>query len=424
MTTLATAAPPIPPLSRNRGFNLLWFGEGVSVLGNATTSVLLPLLAVIAFDAGPGWMGAIATATWLPWLVIGLPIGAWVDRLPARAVMICADLLSAAAYASVPVAWALDRLTLAQLVGVALAGGVATVFFRTAYVVFLPQVVDPAHLEPANARMFGTESAMQITGPGLGGLIGQLLTAAFGLVIDAVSFLVSAICLWRIRPTRPVPERPEPASRLGAQIREGVDWVRRDLYFPWLTVIGGLSNLGLTGMSALMVLYLVDDLGLDPSEVGIVMMAGSSGGLLGALLATRASRRLGSARALVLLKLGGGVPALLVPLAWPGAGAAMVVGGLFLVGVFVVAGNVIRGAWRQRYVPAHLMGRVVTTTQVVNFGTMPIAGLLAGWLGSTLGVRETIAVMAAVNAAASLLILLSPLRGLRDLPSPAAPEGC
>jgi hypothetical protein len=146
MTALATRATEVEPLSRNRGFQLLWLGEGVSVLGNATSFVLLPLLAVVAFDAGPGFMGALATAAWLPWLVIGLPAGAWVDGLPARAVMIAADLVSAAAYASVPLAWWLDVLTLGQLLVVALIGGVATVFFRTAYSVFLPQVVAREHL--------------------------------------------------------------------------------------------------------------------------------------------------------------------------------------------------------------------------------------------------------------------------------------
>ncbi len=423
MTAVATRAPELPPLSANRGFRLLWLGEGVSVLGNATTTVLLPLLAVIAFDAGPGWMGALATAAWLPWLLVGLPAGAWVDRLPARGVMIAADLASAAAYASVPAAWALDLLTLTQMVVVAFAGGVASVFFKTAYVVLLPQVVAPEHLESANGRMFGTESAMHIAGPGLGGLLAQWWSAAFGLVLDAASFLVSALCLWRIRPDRPAPARA-PAGPRGARIREGIDFVRRDRYLPWMTVIGGLCNFGLTGIAALMVLFLVDDLGLDPSGVGIVMMAGSSGGLLGAAAATWCSRRLGSGRAFELMTLGSGFPALLVPLAWPGAGATLVVAGMFLVGAFAVAGNVVRAAWRQRYVPAPLMGRVVTSVQFVNFGTMPVAGVLAGWLGSTIGVRETLAVMAVVHVGGCLLILLSPLRGLRDLPSPVPSRAC
>jgi predicted MFS family arabinose efflux permease len=424
MTALETAASGIPPLSRNRGFNLLWLGEGVSVLGNATSFVLLPLLAVVAFDAGPGWMGALATAAWLPWLVIGLPAGAWVDGLPARGAMIAADLVSAAAYASVPVAWWLDVLTLGQLLLVALIGGVATVFFRTAYAAFLPQVVAREHLEPANARLFGTESAMQIAGPGVGGLLAQWFAAAFGLLLDALSFLVSAVCLWRIKPHTPATTSNAPPAPLRKRIGEGVAFVRSDRYLPWFTGIGGLANLGHTGIGALLVLFLVRDLDLDPSGVGLVMAVGSSGGLVGALFATRVSRRIGSGYASTVLLLGAGVPSLLVPLATPGAGVALVALGMFLAGMFVVAGNVVRGAWRQRYVPARLMGRVITTTQLVNFGTMPVAGVLAGWLGTQLGVRATIAVMAVVILGASLLVLVSPLRGLRDLPEAEQPGDC
>ena len=385
--------------------------------------MLLPLLAVVAFDAGPGAMGALATAAWLPWLLIGLPAGAWVDGLPARAVMISADLVSAVAYASVPLAWWLDVLTLAQLLLVALVGGAATVFFRTAYSAFLPQVVEPEHLEAANGRLFGTESAMQIAGPGVGGLLAQWFTAAFGILLDALSFLFSAVCLWRITPSN-APTITAPTTSLRTRIAEGVSFVRRDRYLPWLTGIGGLANLGHTGLGALLILFLVRDLGLDPSGIGLVMAIGSSGGLLGALIATRISRRIGSGHASTVFMLGAGFPCLLVPLAGPGAGVVLVPLGLFLAGMFVVAGNVVRGAWRQRYVPMRLMGRVVTTTQLVNFGTMPVGGLLAGGLGATIGVRETIAVMAVVILASSLLFLLSPLRGLRDLPSPPSPEDC
>lgn len=423
-TTVATARPALPPLSRNRAFRLLWLGEGISVLGNATSLVLLPLTAVVAFDAGPGWMGALATAAWLPWLLIGLPAGAWVDGLPARRVMITADLISAAAYASIPLAWWLDALTLTQLLLVALAGGAATVFFRAAYSAFLPQVVPAAQLEAANGRLFGTESAMQVAGPGVGGLLAQWFTAAFGVLLDALSFVVSAVCLWRIRPEGEAAARPEAPTPLRTRIAEGVRFVRHDRYLPWLTAVGGLANLGHTGLGALLVLFLVRDLGLDPSGVGLVMALGSCGGLVGALLATPLSRRIGSGHASTVFMLGAGLPCLLVPLAAPGAGVALVPVGLFLAGVFVVAGNVVRGAWRQRYVPLRLMGRVVTTTQLVNFGTMPVGGLLSGVLGAQLGVRATIAVMAVVVLVSSLLFLLSPFRGLRDLPAPPASADC
>jgi len=404
------------PLRRSAGFRRLWFGEGVSVLGNATTSVLLPLVAVLELDAGPAVVGVLTAAAWLPWLVVGLPAGAWIDRLPARAVMIVADLVAAAAIGSVPVAAALDALTLPHLVAVALATGVTSVFFRTAYAVFLPQVVPAHQLEAANARLLGTESAMQVAGPGVGGAMAQALGAAAGLALDAASFVVSAACLWRIRPARR-PERP-PTAPLLVRIREGIAFVASDRYLRWFVVMGGVSNFGLTGYGALLVLFLVDTAGLGPSALGVVMMIGSCGGLLGATVATRLSRRLGSARATVLLLVAGGPPALLVGLGGGGAQVAWTVAGLFLVGLAVVAGNVLRGAWRQRYVPQPLMGRVVTTSQFVNFGTMPLAGLVAGALGEVLGVRETLLLMAAVHCAACLSALRSPLRGLREMPEP------
>ncbi len=400
----------------NRSFHLLWFGEGVSVLGNATSAVLLPLVAIVGFHAGPGWLGLLTAAAWLPWLVVGLPAGAWIDHLRPRTVMIVSDLVASGLALSVPAAHAAHRLTLGQLLVVALGSGVCTVFFRTAYVKLLPEVVDDTALEPANARLFGTESAMQVLGPGVAGLLLRWLSAATGLVLDGASFLVSALCLWRVRPRR----APEPAAGgrpLGAQIREGVGFVWQDRYLRWLTPIGGLSNFGLTGYAALLVLYLVRDLHLAPASVGTVLMLGSTGGLLGSVVATRVTRRIGSGRASTALFVCAGPPALLIPLARPGLGVGLAVTGLLLVGVFVVAGNVVRSAWRQRYVPRELMGRVVTASQVVNYGTMPLAGLAAGWLGGQIGVRATIALMAAIHAVACCSILASPLRPLRELPS-------
>lgn len=410
------------PLRRNRDFSLLWFGEGVSVLGNATTSVLLPLLAVVAFDAGPGWMGILTAAAWVPWLLIGLPAGAWVDRLPARRVMVASDVVAAAVLASIPVAWALGHLTLTHVVLAALGNGACTVFFRAAYPALVRQVAPPERQEQAFARLFGTESAMQVAGPGVGGLLAQLGSAVLGLLVDGLSFLVSAVCLAMLKltpsPTSPTDAgRPAPTS-LWTSIREGVDYIRRDRVLRFFTVMGGASNFGLTGYGALLVLFLVRDLGMSPATVGFAMATGSIGGFLGAALATRVSTRFGSARAVLWLQVLAGPTALLVPLATPGAGAAYLVAGQLLVGTGVVAGNVIRGAWRNRYVPEAMLARQVTTAQFVNFGTMPVAGLTAGFLGTQVGLRPTIALMAAVHALACLSMFWSPLRGLRDMPEP------
>jgi MFS family permease len=416
MTTTPTPVPTATPLRQNRNFSLLWLGEGVSLLGNATTAVLLPLLAVVDFGAGPGWMGALTAAAWLPWLVVGLPAGAWVDRMPPRRVMIAADLVAAAVLASVPVAWAVNALTLPHLVAVALANGTCTVFFRTAYGKLIPEIVEPRHLEQANGRMFGTESTMQVLGPGAGGVMAQSLSAAGGLALDALSFLVSALCLARIRPSREPRSRDEAVEPLRTRIRAGVAYVSHDPHLRPLTLIGGVSNFGLTGFTTLLVLFMVDDLGLAPSAVGFVMMTGSVGGLLGAAAARRVSQRFGSGRASTWLMLASGPTTLLLPIARPGWQVAWLLAGLFLVGLFVVAGNVVRNAWRQQYVPGDLMGRAITTSQVVNFGTMPIAAAAAGLLGESIGLRPTIALMAVIHLLACLSILHTPLAKLHDLP--------
>jgi predicted MFS family arabinose efflux permease len=418
MTTNTAPVAPPPPLARNRNFSLLWFGEGVSVLGNATTSVLLPLLAVVGFDAGPGWMGALTAAAWVPWLLIGLPAGAWVDRLPAKRVMIVSDLAAAVTLASVPVAWALDLLTLPHLAVAAFCNGVCTVFFRAAYPGLVRQVAPREQQESAFARLFGAESAMQVAGPGVGGLMAQLVSAAGGLLVDAVTFLVSALCLWRLR--LPAPETPDAAevAPLRRRIREGIDYIRHDRLLRFFTLMGGVSNFGLTGYSALLVLFLVREVHLSSGGVGLVLAVGSVGGVVGASIATWVSRRLGSARALLALQLVAGPPALLVPLGAPGAGLVAMVAGMLLVGIGVMAGNIVRGAWRNRYVPEQMVARQVTTAQVDNYGTMPLAGIAAGAMGSTFGLRPTIAVMAAIHVLACLSMFWSPLRGLREMPGP------
>ncbi len=407
-----------PPLAGNRNFRLLWTGEGVSVLGSMTTAVVLPLLAVTGFGAGPLWMGVLTASAWVPWLVVGLPVGAWVDRLDARRVVIVADLVAAAAVAGVPIAWALDLLTLPQLAVTAVATGTASVFVRTAAPALIPRVVGLEALPAANARLVGTESAMQVAGPGLGGALVAVASAAYALVIDAVSFLVSAWCLHRMDPRTlgPPPELP-PRTALRREIAEGVRVVAGDRYLRYFVVQGGIANFALTGYGALLVLYAVRDLGLDAGAVGTVLSLGSAGGLVGAAVATRATRRWGEARAMTLLQVLGGPPALLVAVARPGWSVVLVPVGMALVGLGVVGANVIRGAFRMRYVPGRLLGRTTSAGSLVAYGTMPLAALLAGWLGEQVGVRATIGAMALLFTVTSLAVLVGPYGRGRQLPT-------
>ncbi|MDQ2845285.1 MAG: MFS transporter [Actinomycetota bacterium] len=397
---------------------MLWTGEAISLLGNSTSGLLLPLVAVTQFHAGPGWMGLLTAAAWLPWLLIGLPAGAWVDVWNPRRVMLWADLGAAAATASVPLAWFLHLLSLPQMLVVALINGTCTVFFRAAYQRLLPRIVPAANLVGANSALQGTESATQLAGPSLAGLLAQLAGAAAGVLVDAVSFLVSAAFLQALRPSDIAADpQPQPAPEpLRRRIADGMRFVAGDRFLRAFTLIGGISNLGLTGYGTLLVLFMVEKLGLNAGTIGVLGTAASAGGVLGAFAAAPLSARLGGARALLILRTLGGPPALLIPFASSGRGVIFYVVGSFLVAFFVVAGNVLTGAFRQRYVPGPLMGRVVTSSQLVNFGTMPVAGLLAGWMGGQFGLRATMLMMAGIHTAACLGNLIGPLRGLRSLP--------
>lgn len=249
----------------------------------------------------------------------------------------------------------------------------------------------------------------------------RLLSAAYAVVLDVVTFLASWWCLARMR-TEDLgagPERQE-SEPMGRQIREGVRIVARDPYLRFISLLGSLGNFALTGYGALLILFMVRDLDLPPGSVGFVMAAGSVGGLLGATLSTRATQWWGRAGALRWLQVIGGPPAILIGLAWPGPGAVLVAVGSFFVGVGVVGANVVRASFRARYTPPEALGRTMATSSVLNFGTMPLAGLVAGGLGSWIGVRETILLMAALHGVGSLLVFVGPYRRGRDLPDQMA----
>ena len=402
-------------LLRQPDLRLLWTGETVTALGTAVTGVALPLVALEVLDASVLAVTVLAAAGWLPWLVVGLPAGAWVDRLPKRQVLVASDLVSAGLLATVPVAAALGVLTVAQLLVVALGLGAASVFFRTAWSAYVPVVVPAERLVPANALLHGSESAAQVAGPGLAGLLVTLVGAVGALVADLVSFVVSAGCLLRVRAVEPPPQAVR--RDLRAEVVEGVRLVTRDRFLRNLVLHGAIANLPLVGYGALVVPFLLREAGQSPGAVGLLIGAGGIGGVLGAGLSGRVVRRLGSARALVALKGGAGVCSLLVGLADDGPRVGLFVLGTALVGAGVVAGNVVSTTFRQQYVPPELMGRVMSAMQFANLGTIPVGAVGGGLLAEALGLRTAVVLLTAGYAVSGLVLALGPLRGRRDLPA-------
>ncbi len=480
---------------RHRDFRLLWAGEASSRLGSAMTSVALPLVAVTQLDATAFQAAMLYATSWLPWLVIGLPAGAWVDRLRRLPVMIISDVLSAVLFLSIPVAAWSGVLTIAQLLLVSLAGGALSVFFQTAQEAYLPSLLHARDLPEGNAKLQGTGSATQVAGPGAAGLLAQLTGPVTAVLVDAVSFAVSALLLAAIRfrePRRsgsgsrwrrssedsgeppsstasPTPRDPatggapysatagshprggaerseaghslegtgsgpeESGSRRGAEspgtglsqeINEGIRFVLRDPYLRVLAAQGAASNIGLIGYQSLLVVFLVREVGVSSGTVGGLLAAIGCGGVLGAVIAAPLARRLGTARAFLLCEAASLPFGLLIPLTGPGAGLTLLVAGGLTIGIGVVAGNVIKGAFRQRYTPPHLLGRVMVTMQFLNLGAIPLGALAAGTLAGTIGVRQAIWCLTAGLAVTGLILLIGPLKHARDLPDqPSQPAG-
>jgi MFS family permease len=408
-------------LLRQRNFRLLWIGETISQLGNAMAVVGVPLVAVIVLHASTFTIGVLTAAAWLPWLVIGLPAGAWVDRLPARRVMIVCDVVSALLYASVPVtAWA-GVLTTGLVIGVQLGGGAASVLFMTAYQVYLPSLVTPGELIEGNTKMQGSASAALFAGPGLAGLVAQLLGAVTALLCNAVSFLVSAVCLLGARPRAAAPPAAPRETTLRREIGDGLLLVLRDPFLRQLSVFWAVANLALTGYTALVVVFLVRVIGLSPGAVGLLAAIPGVGGILGAAATGRITARFGTARGLLLSTLAGVPFALLIPLTGSGPRLAFYVAGALLTFAGVAVGNIIIAAFRQSYSPPGMCGRVTATMRFLIFGTSPLGALLGGALGSWLGVRDALWILLGAAALSGTLLLSRALRGRRDLPD-AAPE--
>jgi predicted MFS family arabinose efflux permease len=418
---LNTERPRLGGLLWDRDFRLFWLGETTSMFGSSMAVVAMPLVAVLTLHASTFIVGLLQAFAWLPWLIIGLPVGAWIDRLPKRPVMLVCDAISFAVFVSVPVAAWLGWLTTAQLVVVALLGGSAKVFFSTAFGPYLRTIVAARFRPEANAKIEGSASAAQVAGPGLGGLAAQLLGAVSGMLVNGLTFACSAYCLSRIRAKEP-PRAPrhERQSSLWSEIGEGIRFVGHDPYLRVMTLYAGLGNFGDAMFEAVVVVFLIRTVGVSAGAAGGLVGVISLGGILGAMVSVRIGRRFGTAWGMLLCEVVASPFALLIPLTSQGAGLMFfIVGGIvYLTGIG--AANVLLTSFAQTYVPSHLLGRNNATSNLVVRGTMPLGGLTGAILGQAYGPRLAMWVSALVITLSVGVLFIGPTRSQRDLPTSLA----
>ncbi|MGF1428211.1 MFS transporter [Kitasatospora sp. LaBMicrA B282] len=390
-----------------------WSASTVSQVGDAVSTVALPLVAVVTLHATAFQVSLITAARYLAWLLIGLPAGVLVQRLPLRGTQVAMDLARGAAVASVPLAAGLGVLRLPQLVAVALVIGLASVVFDVGNATFLPSIVPKGELTARNSLTSASNAATQLAGPSLGGVLVQLLGGAASMLVDAVSYLASAALL-RSLPRAPHPGGAAPGG-LRAQIREGWRYVVRHPVIGPCAAVATAINFVCGGLMALTPVHLVRTLGAPSAVVGVLLATGGLGSLLGATLTPRLVARFGNGAALRGSALLSGCAAFLLPAA--GAGWATLLFAVGNSGFFagVVVTSVVTRTHRQAAAPPELLARVMATVRFVSWGIIPVGALAAGAAAAQWGTRTALWLLAVGSIASPSILYASPVRRLREL---------
>lgn len=397
-----------------------WSAMAVSNTGTAVTAVALPLVAVSTLHAPAFQVSLITAATYLAWALIGLPAGVLVARLPLRGTQVAMDVIRAVAIGSIPLAWWLGDLTMAHLVIAALVISLANVVFDVGSATFLPSIVGRDELTARNSLVSATHSTTQLGGPSLGGVVVQLLGAVPTLLVDAVSFVVSAALLRKL----PRGEQPPADERppMTALIREGWRFVVRHPVMRPCMLAATTDNFANGALMALIPVFLVRDLLAEPALVGVLIAADGAGALIGAALAPRLIARYGSARATLVTTIGGALCALLMPAGHGVTGMVLFALANLGFGSGVVVFSIATRTHRQVASPPELLSRVMATVRFVSWGAIPFGALAGGAVATAIGTRGALWVACALTLIAPVLLWFSPVRGLRDLAEVRVPD--
>jgi MFS family permease len=407
----------IPPLLRQQQFRHFWIGQTVSLFGDQVTLIALPLVAVLVLDAGPAQMGYLVAAELVPNLLFSLHAGAWVDRRGRRReLMIATDLGRGALIATVPLAYAFDALSMEQLYVVAFLAGTLTVLFQVAWASLFSTLVPREDYVAASSLLYGSRAFSFVAGPSVGGALVQFFRAPLALLIDAVSYLVSAAFLTSIRPREAETEQAEESG-----VVDGLRYIWRT---PTIrAALGGTATINFFNFMfwALFVLFATRTLAVRPGTLGLVLGAAAIGGVIGSIVAGRVSRGIGIGPAFVFACMLFPAPLVLVPLA---AGPQTVVLALlftaeFFSGLGVMILDITAGSIFAAQIPERLRARVSGAYGFVNNGVRPLGSLAGGALGAAIGLRPTLWIATLGALLGVFWLLPSPWPKLRELPKVA-----
>ena len=413
------AQPGRRPWWASGGYGRLLLGQSVSVVGSQVTFLALPLIAVLTLQATPGAMGLLGALDNLPYLLIGLWVGVFVDRHARRRLMVLSDLLRAVAVVSVPIAALGGWLSFAQLCVVAFIVGFGNIVFDVACQAQLPELVDRDQLVAANGALQMSASLSMVGAPGLVGLLIKAIGAPLAILIDAASYVVSAVSIGSIR--EPEKARPSEEGSTWAQVVEGLKLVSDDSRLVGIAGGAAMLSLAMNAAFAVLMFYLANRLGLDAGVIGLVFLAFGVGGAVGAAAISPIAARFGTGRVLTGAPLVGaaGLASFTVA-AESGLPAPAMLTAIFcgsvVMGVGLVGFSVLASGVRQLLAPIQARGRVLGTLRFLEWGSMPLGSVIGGVVGEVFGAAPAILASAVLLAGAAAWIIATPLRGLRELP--------
>ena len=401
-------------LWRDADFMKLWTGQTISEMGSRVSREGVPLTAVLLLHASPAQMGVLASVGAIAVLVFSLVAGVWVDRLRRRPILITADVARAALLGTIPLAAARNLLSMPQLYAVLALTGVLTVFFDVAYQSLLPSLVDRDRILEGNSKLAISSSAAEIAGPGLTGFLVQLITAPVAILVDAISFLFSALMVALIRKPEPAPVS-EAHEHWRKEIGAGLRFIAQQPILRALAIRSATAYLFYGLIGPLYILYGIRELGLSPAALGIAIATGGVGSLIGSSLAPRIGQRIGLGSTFIASSAVIGIAAFFTPLAhrpFPVAMGCLLASQLFGDAGFGIY-HVNELSLRQTLAPDHMLGRVNGAMQLLSLGVWPVAALIGGLLAEAIGIRATLVVAASGVSLSSVFLALSPVRKLK-----------
>jgi MFS family permease len=403
----------------NRDFVKLWAGETVSLIGTQVTQFALPLVAILTLNATVFQVGVLNAARYVPVLLLSLLAGVWLDRRRRRPVLIACALGNAVLIGLVPLSSAAGLLSMGLLYVVTALAGTLSMVFEVGALSYVPSLVAPRHLREGNSKLQASSALAGIAGPGLAGFLVGLMTAPIALSVDAVSYLFSASGLISIRQSEAAPEPHAERSSVMQSMAEGLRTVYGSSLLRTMLAQSTAINLFYGAYITVLVVYAVRYLHLSPVKLGVVVAAAAVGGLLGALTATRLTRRvpLGRALAVSTIVTCASPLLMLVPRGAGPATMAILVSAQLLYGTSLGIFNVNAVTLRQTVTPNRLLGRMNATYRMVLFGSAPIGAISGGLLGNAFGLRTALVISVVTLACPVLCVFVLPLYRLAEMPA-------